>query len=98
MTLLVAFRPPARAEFIDAAAWYEARRPALGAEFIAEIEHCIALAAQKPLRFAMVHNSVRRVIARRFPYSVYYRVETDSIVVMAVFHASRDPLIWQRRT
>jgi toxin ParE1/3/4 len=35
MTLQITFRRPARAELIEAAAWYEAQRPNLGAEFIA---------------------------------------------------------------
>lgn len=97
MSLLVSFRRPARAEFIDAAAWYEARRPNLGVEFIAEIDRCVALAAEQPLLFTIVHNGIRRVVAERFPYSVYYRAESHRIVVLAVFHGSRNPSIWQRR-
>jgi plasmid stabilization system protein ParE len=34
---------------------------------------------------------------RRFPYSVFYRVEADRIVVLAVFHGRRNPRIWQAR-
>ncbi len=60
MSLLVSFRRSARAESIEAAAWYEARRPNLGVEFIAEIDRCVALAAEQPLLFATVHNGTRR--------------------------------------
>jgi plasmid stabilization system protein ParE len=42
-------------------------------------------------------GEIRCVRARRFPYSVFYRVEGDQIVVLAVFHARRDPIIWQVR-
>ena len=97
MRLAVSFRHAARAEFIEAAAWYELRRPNLGVEFIAEIDHCVALAAEQPQLFAATHNGIRRVIADRFPYSVYYRAEAHRIVVLAVFHASRDPAIWRQR-
>jgi plasmid stabilization system protein ParE len=34
---------------------------------------------------------------RRFPYSVFYSVESEQIVVLAVFHARRDPAIWKGR-
>jgi hypothetical protein len=34
---------------------------------------------------------------RRFPYAVYFAVEGDAIVVLAILHASRDPAEWQRR-
>jgi plasmid stabilization system protein ParE len=37
------------------------------------------------------------VLVRRFPYIVYFSVETTVIVVLAVLHASRDPAEWQRR-
>jgi plasmid stabilization system protein ParE len=46
---------------------------------------------------AVVHKGMRRVTAERFPYSVYFRAETRRVVVLAVFHGSRDPAIWQRR-
>lgn len=97
MTLPVSLRRPARAEFLEAAAWYEARRANLGVEFITEIDRCVAVAAEQPLLFGIVHNGIRRVVAERFPYSVYYRAESRRIVVLAVFHASRNPAIWQGR-
>ena len=97
MSLLVSFRRPAHAEFIEATAWYEERQSNLGAEFIEEIGRCVALAAERPLLHAVVHNGIRRIVAERFPYSVYYRAEPRRIVVLAVFHASRNPTIWQQR-
>jgi toxin ParE1/3/4 len=97
MSLLISFGRAARAEFIEAAAWYEIRHPNLGVEFIAEIDRCVALAAEQPQRFAIVHSGIRRVVAERFPYSVYYKAEAHRIVVLSVFHVSRNPSIWQLR-
>jgi plasmid stabilization system protein ParE len=97
MSLEIGFRAEAHAEFVEAAAWYEARRLGLGAEFIAEIERCIAGAAQKPEQYPVVHGSLRRIVARRFPYSIYFRAEPGRIVVFAVFHGSRNPRVWQQR-
>lgn len=97
MTLQVAFRPAARDEFIEAAARYDAQRPGLGDQFIAEIERCVASAAEQPGLYAAVYSGIRRVTAKRFPYCVYFRLERQSIVVIAVFHGSRQPTKWQRR-
>jgi plasmid stabilization system protein ParE len=97
MSLPVTFHRAARAEFIEAAAWYEAQRSNLGVEFITEIERCIALAAEQPQLYAVVHKNIRRATAERFPYSVYFRVEQRRLVVLAVFHGSRNPVIWQTR-
>ena len=72
MSLSVSFRHSARAEFIEAAAWYESERQTLGVEFIAESERCVAAAAERPMTFTAVYRDVRRV------------------VVMAIFHGSRE--------
>ena len=97
MTVRVAFRRAARAEFDAAALWYEDRQPGLGAQFVAEIDHVVELAANDPERFPCIHGEIRCVRARRFPYSVFFRPEANRIVVLAVFHARRDPVIWQKR-
>ena len=97
MTLKVVFRRAARAEFDGAAMWYEERQPGLGMQFTFEIDRAVDLAARNPERFPLKHGEIRCVQARRFPYSVFYCVEADRIVVLAVFHARRDPLIWQTR-
>ena len=97
MSLSVTFHRAAWAEFVDAAAWYEARRLGLGVEFIAEIEQCVAFAAEQPQLYEVVYKNVRHVTARRFPFSVYFRAEAQRIVVLSIFHGNRNPVVWQRR-
>jgi plasmid stabilization system protein ParE len=97
MTLKVVFRRAARAEFDGAALWYEERQPGLGMQFTSEIDRAVNLAADYPERFPVKHRDICCVQARRFPYSVFYRVEARRIVVLAVFHVRRDPAIWQTR-
>jgi len=98
MSLAIALHRAASAEFIESSAWYEGKRLGLGLEFITEIERCISLASNNPLQFVVVRADIRRVVANRFPYSVYFRAEKHRIVVLAVFHGRRDPDIWQSRT
>lgn len=97
MSLAVTFHRAAREEFMEAAAWYEAQRTSLGVEFIHEIEHCVARASEHPYAYAVLYKGIRGVTARRFPYSIYFRAEPARIVVLSVFHSSRDPMIWKRR-
>ncbi|MBL8225052.1 MAG: type II toxin-antitoxin system RelE/ParE family toxin [Chromatiales bacterium] len=98
MTLRVVFRRPAQHEFREAALWYEARRPGLGAAFRARVNSAILAAAEAPLRFPRVLRDIRCVRVRRFPYSVFFITEPELLVVLAVFHARRDPARWGRRT
>ena len=97
MTLAVVFRRASRREFDEAALWYEERRPGLGFEFAEEINRAVYLAAENPERFPIMHRDIRCVRARRFPYSVFFRVESRRIVMLAVFHARRDPSMWKQR-
>ncbi len=97
MTLRVVFRRAAASEFERAALWYDEQRPGLGEEFVLEIDEALARAAETPHRHPLVFRDVRRAVARRFPFAVYFRVRSDTLVVLAVFHGRRDPIIWQRR-
>jgi toxin ParE1/3/4 len=49
-------------------------------------------------QFPTVFRNVRRALLRRFPYSLFFVVEDETLIVIACFHASRDPAHWQKRT
>lgn len=97
MTFPVVFRPAARSEFEEATLRYEGQRQGPGAQFVAEIDRAIQLAAKEPRRYRPVLRDIRCIKARRFPYSLFYLAEPHRVVVLAVFHARRDPHIWQQR-
>lgn len=97
MSLPITFHRAASAEFIEASFWYESKRLGLALEFMTEIDLCVSLAAQHPFQYAIIREDIRRVVANRFPYSIYFRAEEHRIVVLAVFHGSRDPAIWLDR-
>ena len=50
-----------------------------------------------PLRYQDLRDGIRRALLRRFPYAVYFAIEREFVVVVAVLRASRDPEEWQRR-
>lgn len=97
MTRPVVLRLEAEVEFSDASEWYERQRPGLGADFIACVEETLERIADTPELHGIILGNVRRAGVRRFPYSVYYTVEAERIIVIAVLHGNRDPRIWQSR-
>jgi toxin ParE1/3/4 len=97
MSLRVVFRRAAARELEDATLWYDAQRAGLGSDFRDAVEHAIALAAEEPLRFPRWHRNVHCARVRRFPYSVFFLPEANRLVVISVFHARRDPQVWQSR-
>ena len=97
MSLRVVFRRAAKEELEEAAAWYEDRRRGLGEEFLNEIGEAIERAATYPERHPVVFGDVRRTVLRRFPFAVYFRPRDQTLVVLAIFHGRRNPLVWKRR-
>jgi toxin ParE1/3/4 len=91
------FRPEAEADLADAYRWYEDKRVGLGDEFLDTVDRVIAQVLAHPECGTPIHRTARRVLLDRFPYGVYYRVATDAIVIVACFHASRDPQHWRER-
>jgi plasmid stabilization system protein ParE len=79
-------------EFDDSIAWYEKQREGLGREFRAEIEAYFQRIADDPERFPKVRGEVRRaVVLRRFPFVIHFLIEPKQIVILSIFHTSRDP-------
>ena len=94
----VVFRQQARREFDQAGDWYEKERAGLGLEFLAEIQGLIDRITSNPEQFQILHRDVRKAVVRRFPYCVYFRERGRNIVVLAVFHGSRNPSMVEQQT
>jgi plasmid stabilization system protein ParE len=97
MSLPIRYRREARSEFDAAFDWYEAQRQGLGDEFSDEVRAVLDLIRQVPELHPVVYRDIRRAVVKRFPYTVYYRVESSRILVIAVIHNRRDPSVWQSR-
>jgi len=94
---LAIFRSAAEIELKEAFLWYEEREPGLGTEFMRSVDGCVQLILRHPEIYPVVHKNVRQAVLRRFPYSIFYLVTDQAIIVISIFHASRNPLIWKRR-
>ena len=82
----------------DAARWYERQNEGLGDEFLDEVLETFDAISENPYLYAVVHRKTRKVLTNRFPFAIYYRIEEDSVVVLAVMHGSRHPKRWKERT
>lgn len=91
MSRAIRLRPQAEAELIEAVLWYEARGPGLGAEFGRAFEAALSAIERNPLAFPILLKNARRALLRRFPYSIVYTVSEKEIVILACFHAKRNP-------
>jgi plasmid stabilization system protein ParE len=98
VTLEVLLRPEAEQDLSDAAAWYEEQRQGLGHEFLDEVLAMLSSISETPLMYPDIHRNTRRAVIHRFPFSVFFRVENATVVVMSIMHGSRNPRRWKSRT
>jgi plasmid stabilization system protein ParE len=96
MTLPVVFRRRFQQDLGAGFGWYEEQRSGLGEEFLAAVQSTLRSIEQFPEMFVSIHRDVRRAIVSRFPFAVFYRVESRQIVVLRVLHTARDPKLWPR--
>lgn len=95
----VIFRRAAVEDVTEAAAWYEAHAPGLGEQLIDEILLSTRRAQDDPELFRIVHRDgeVRRVLASRFPYRIFFSVVNETLYVHAVLHGARHDRRWTER-
>jgi toxin ParE1/3/4 len=94
----VVFTQAARAELLEAQDWYEGQARGLGRRFRLAIDVLVERITANPRQFPVVFKNLRRALLRRFPYSLFFAVEDRELLVIACFHASRNPSQWQGRT
>jgi toxin ParE1/3/4 len=92
----------AEEELRDSIIWYEQRRDGLGAEFYREVQRVLKMIEHNPRLGSPVpnvasHRNTRRVLLRRFPFTVVYRELDAEIQVIAFAHTSRKPGYWRKR-
>ncbi len=90
-------RPEAENDIQDAAKWYERQRKSLGGEFLDQVLIVFDILLENPAIYPVLHRNTHRAVMNRFPFGIYYRVEEETIVIVAVMHGSRHPERWRFR-
>jgi plasmid stabilization system protein ParE len=91
------FHPDAQKEFKEAALWYNHQRVGLGREFFDEVNSNIALIANDPKIWPEYIHHFHRLIVKRFPFNIIYRVQPNCIEIIAIAHNKRKPFYWKNR-
>jgi plasmid stabilization system protein ParE len=86
----VSIRAAAEADLRAAQEWYESQCPGLGGEFRLSVADALTRLEQSPELFPLYYRGFRRVLTRRFPDKLFYRVEGDAVMVFRMRHGARD--------
>jgi plasmid stabilization system protein ParE len=100
LTRPVIVRVEAQQELDEAADWYERRRPGLGVEFVGAIDTALDAIAATPEAWPHWQSGYpyRKYVLRRFPFVVFFTVDSSGIQIVAFAHAKRRPGYWLRRS
>ena len=74
----------------EAWAWYESQRVGLGDELLIQVRAAVYRLETDPENRPFYYRDFRRVLTRRFPYKLFYRVEGGRVIVFRILHAKRD--------
>jgi plasmid stabilization system protein ParE len=88
---------PAVDEAREARIYYDERKTGLGARFARELAATVRRVRELPRAWPEVDPPVRRALVNRFPYVLHYAVESDTILIVGVYHAKRRPIPWRDR-
>lgn len=84
----------AEADVLQAATFYADQSAELPFMLLDELEHAYLLIAGNPEIGSPTGRGSRKILLRRFPYAVIYRVESEECLVLAVSHFRRRPEHW----
>ena len=91
------FLPEALLEYEESALYYAAIDKHLAGTFVSQIESAIRRMQRNPSAHAVVAENVRRCLVKRFPFGIYFLIEDDQMLIVAVMHMSRKPNYWKDR-
>jgi toxin ParE1/3/4 len=97
MKYRVIVRPEAEDDLKEAYSWYEDKRIGLGYDFLLQVDAGLNLIARSPNIRPIEYKETRKHLVKRFPYKIIYLVEKEKIIVLAVIHGSRSPVLIRRR-
>ena len=93
----IRFLSLANQEVDDAVQWYEEQEEELSRAFLDELDRVVRLVKIYPLMAKAIEPEIRRFLFTRFPYSLIYGIDQETIVVIAVAHQHREPRYWADR-
>lgn len=86
--------PSAREETIAAAHYYEEEVDGLGIAFMKALRTGFKRIQKYPTASTLIRGDYRRHLLDRFPFGIIYRIDNDTITVVAIMHLRRKPDYW----
>jgi hypothetical protein len=91
-------RAEAEKELTDACDFYDSEQVGLGDRLHEEVAKTLRAVEENPFLYPHAEKTgYRKAVLHTFPFSIYYCVTNNRVIVIAVHDARRDPMRWQER-
>ncbi len=97
MNYSLTVRKEAESDIKAAYQYFENQRLGLGHDVLLCIEEGPSKIERNPLHYKIIHKALRGIAIRRFPYRIFYLVQSKQVIVTAVFHVRKNPQTWDVR-
>ncbi|MDQ3101513.1 MAG: type II toxin-antitoxin system RelE/ParE family toxin [Bacteroidota bacterium] len=83
-------REEAEEDIAASVIWYRVNHPSRVERFLEALEACFSFIEQHPTTPTVVEDGIRQFPLRSFPFFVVYTIVDRTILIIRVFHMSRD--------
>mgnify|MGYP001593014883 CR=1 FL=1 len=97
MRYSLSFLPEVEEDAVFAYVWYEEKSKGLGEEFLRAFYATAAEIVRTPNLYPRIHKNFHRKLLKRFPYAVYFLIESETVIVYGLFHCARNPYLIQEK-
>lgn len=95
--LSIEFSDEAEIDFDKSFHFYFVESSKVAESFLKQINKSLSEIKQRPFSFPLIFNNIRKYTVKKFPFLIYYQITNKTIRIIALFHSSRNPQIWNDR-
>jgi plasmid stabilization system protein ParE len=74
--------------------WYELQKSSLGNSYKTNILKAMESIQKNPFKVQVRYKDVRIFFLKKFPYGIHFNINENIILIIAVFHTSKNPNRW----
>jgi plasmid stabilization system protein ParE len=87
----VRYKRAAAAEVEAVIGWHAQTEIDQASAFVKELERTESHLRTQPALYQQVEGEIRQAVLRRFPYSLFYVIEQNYVIVLACMHQHQKP-------
>ena len=86
-----------KSDVAEIVTWYSEISEELANKFLSEMDAELNKIAEYPLLFSTVTQSIYRGRLRTFPYNIFFKILSDTILIGGIIHQKRHSRVWKKR-